>query len=296
MRRPQKFSDMIGQERILSLVQGEGALPRHILLSGPPGLGKSTLAHVLAHERGLPLLNIAGSSSPKQIALQLMHLDTTGYSANGLATGPCAMHLVLIEEADKLHDFTQWHGVLEDRELNPDPMGGLSWLPLFCCVATTNYPNRLPKAFRDRFPLKLRMDPYTEDDLTKMILREFVKMKPEHAQIVASCARGSARLALSYAESVAVHGLDVLVTAYGLDAQGLTDVDRRYLDALRRAGRPLSLNTIASMIQEDPLVVKTEIEPELLRLGLVAIESSGRTLLGMEIRGSRGRCADAYAG
>jgi Holliday junction resolvasome RuvABC ATP-dependent DNA helicase subunit len=117
-----------------------------------------------------------------------------------------------------------------------------------------------------------------------------------NAEIAATAdrARGCARAALDLAETVSRHGVGAF-DLLELDDLGLDNIGRAYLAALASAGRPLSLNTIASMIQEDPQVVKTEVEPYLLRLGLIAIESNGRLLLTAVPKGSRGRASEFYA-
>jgi Holliday junction DNA helicase RuvB len=280
MNQPVKFSDLIGQDRVLSLLKAEAKdVPRHILLYGPPGLGKTTIGRCLANEANMGFLElVAGPSlTPKIVMRKLLALSTNGYSSNGLPGRCHDRHLVLLDEAHKLKDTVQWHTILTDRTLNPDPWNGVSWLPILTVVACTNYPNQLPEPFKSRFGLNFRLEPYEEPELTKIVQRRF-KLGPDMIKEIVRRSRGSARIALEHATTISRHGL-VAFDSLQIDEHGLTPTDRRYLIAMEAAGRPLSLSTVSAMIQEDPAVVRAEIEPYLLRLGLIVITAKGRELV-----------------
>lgn len=290
-----RFDQLIGQSRVVSFLKQEAAHARqtgntvpHVLLFGPPGLGKTTIAECLATECGAQFLKWQAGKllTPKEIARRLMDLDVSGYSKLGQPLGAsAARYVVLLDECHLLTDFDQWHPVLSSQELNPDPHGGVSWLPMLTVVAATNFPNRLPAPFKSRFT-QLRVEPYNVDDLSKIARLADPKLGEAEARDIANRARGSARLAKDYAALYARYGTAAFSTLE-VDGRGLRPIDRSYLDCLGRSNRPLSLNTIAGMIQEDPNVVRSEIEPYLLQLGLIEITSKGRILVG-NVLGSRG--------
>jgi Holliday junction DNA helicase RuvB len=289
--RPQNFSQFIGQSAIKNLVALEikdKNMPRHILLYGMPGLGKTTLARVIANEAGLKFHYWQASKSltQKKMAAELYALDHTGYTKDGQAGASSPRHLVFIDEVHKLVDFETLYPVLEDRIINPDPFGGISWIPFTTFVVATTNPNALPKPFKDRFALKLRLNPYTQNELAALIKWHFGSVTTSDAEQIAKRSRGTARIAVNYAESVLRLGLSYF-DAVEIDANGLSPLDRAVVNVLRRAGRPLSLRSLASLVREDPKVIETEVEPFLLEQGLMEVTAQGRVATGIVNEGSR---------
>lgn len=303
--RPQTLKDYVGQARVRGLVAKElegGAFPRHMLFYGMPGLGKTSLAGVVAREAGLTFHSWQASKemTGRRLTQLLFDLPIIGYTPTGHPVAPgipnsYSKHLVFIDEVHELPEFEPLYPVLEDRTLNPDPNGGTSWLPYTCFIVATTDPNKLPKAFKDRFALDLRLDPYSVEDLGAMIRSHLgtAITKPD-ALNVARRARGNARKALTYAESVIRHGMGYF-EAMGIDSDGLTPLDRAVLDALVRAGRPISLNTLAAMVQESPATLRDVVEPALIAAGRMEITPKGRQAVGALMGGSRGTL-EAYAG
>lgn len=283
IRRPKTFAEYIGQDRAKKLILAElagGRMPRHILAYGLPGLGKTSLAQVVANEAKLQYHGWQASKqmTAKVLGCDLMGLSVTGYSKTGIPGKDADRHLVFIDE---IHNapFETLYPVLEDGVLNPDPYGKASWLPHMCVVAATTDPNLLPWPLRDRFPLKLRLDPYSVEDLAKMIQSKHFDLDEFTAIEIANRSRGNARDAMNYAESVTVHGLEYF-DLMEIDEQGLTKLDRQVLDVLTNAGRPLSLHTIAAMVQENATTIRDVVEPALIGAGLLEITPKGRQVIG----------------
>lgn len=281
--RPKTLADYVGQERAKKLIQAElagGRMPRHILLYGLQGLGKTSLANVIANESGL---TFHGWQASKQMAARtltadLFALSIEGYAKDGTPSKTAVRHLVFIDE---LHNapFETLYPVMEDGILNPDPNGKPSWLPQVCIVGATTDPNLLSGPLRDRFPVRLRLDPYDVGEIAAMVLCKFPRLKDSQAGEIAKRSRGNARDAVNYAESVLLHGLQYF-ELMEIDEQGLTKLDRQVLDVLRLAGRPLSLHTIAAMVQENATTIRDVVEPALIAVGLMEITPKGRQAVG----------------
>lgn len=292
-KRPETLGEYIGQDRAKHLIRVElegGMMPRHTLLYGKAGLGKTSLAQVMAREAGLTFVNWKASKQMTQrwLQSQLMALPAKGYSPGGQPLANAERYLIFIDEIHELAVYETLYEVLEDRVLNPDPHGGISWLPLICFVVATTNPNVLPKPFSDRFALKLRLDPYTVEDLTTLANRAFPDLIAGQGVEIAKRSRGTARICVNLAESVKRHGLEYF-EHMGIDERGCTELDRQVIETLTKAGRPLALNTLANMVQEDPSTIRDLVEPYLITLGLMEITPKGRQATAItSTMGSRG--------
>lgn len=281
---------IIGQERVKRLILKEwasGGLFRHTILFGPAGLGKTTLARAIADLTGSEFVPHTATSAwdARKVESELMRLDITGYSEGGLAGIGAKRYVFFVDEIHLVRSFEPFYEPLSTLQV-VQSSGGYAWIPDTTFVFATSKMNHLPKPFRDRCPLLLRVDPYSEADLTAIVRGKFPMLETEEAAEIARRSRGTARLALNYAESVLRHGgLDYFDDAE-IDEQGLTPLDRQYMDLLRRSDRPLSASTLASMLGESKDTLAEIVEPFLLSLGLIEITTKGRVLTN-NLRGPR---------
>ena len=288
---------MIGQSRIKRLLSaeigtaflGHGTLA-NILLHGGPGLGKSSIARAVAQTCGYEMKEwVVGSDwSAQRIENELFSLPTTGYAANGMPTGKdTPTYLLFLDEVHNLKMST--------AEALYEPMmtghvlanGSKHWLPkIVVCAATTKI-SALPAAFKSRFGLQLRVDPYSLDDLCAIIAGSFPSM-PKHiiAGVSLRC-KGIPRVALQQAQRVQNFGGLAWYDAAGIDENGLDQTDLRYLEILGNSRRPVSLSTLAAMLGEPVSTITEIVEPYLLSKGLVEITPKGRSLVASG-RGERG--------
>lgn len=286
--RPQNLSEFVGQDALRPVLQNaivQAKSGRRLfgptLLYGGPGLGKSSLAAVIAMETATKLLSYTGSVSwtgPK-IKKLLLNLDVRGYKPGGVWQEGATRYTLFFDEIHANHpsSWEAWYSPLEDLEIRDN--GKAFWLPDIQFIFATTLPTKLPKPFLDRLPLQLHLEPYTVDDLCKIVSRLQPKMPSNNVENIASRSCGVARLAINYAQAVADYpgGLEWL-TIMGIDQDGLTTFHRKYLAVLDKVeGRTISLSALASVLREAPAVVQL-FEEELLRQGRIEIGPHGRSL------------------
>jgi len=295
--RPETLAEFIGQEKVreqLSLVLQSavrrGSPPDHVLMAGPPGLGKTTLAHIVAAELGTTLRQTSGPALER--AGDLVALLTA------LEPG----EVLFIDEVHRMARpaeellYTAMEDFRVDVILGKGP--GATAIPLdvapFTLVAATTRSGLLTGPLRDRFGFTARMDFYSAGELERVLTRSArllgVRLQPDGGAEVAARSRGTPRIAnrlLRRVRDYAEVRADGVVTRevaqaalllYEVDALGLDRLDRSVLGVLCRSygGGPVGLSTLAVAVGEEPDTVEEVAEPFLVRAGLLARTPRGR--------------------
>ena len=295
--RPKRLSEFVGQEIVrdqLSLVLdaaiARGKSPDHVLLSGPPGLGKTTLAMIIAAEVNGSLRLTSGPAiqRPGDLAAVLSSLQEGD--------------VLFIDEIHRLARTAEEMLYLAMEDFRVDVMVGKGPgatsiplpLPFFTVVGATTRAGLLPAPLRDRFGFTAHLDYYDESELAQIVVRNAVKLDAmldkDAAHEIASRSRGTPRIANRLLRRVQdwaqVRGSGVLDLAAARAALDVFEVDKRGLDRLDRAvlravcerfgGGPVGLTTLAVSVGEEPETVETVSEPYLVREGFLVRTPRGR--------------------
>lgn len=295
--RPKHLSEFSGQEVVrtqLSLVLdaaiARGAAPDHVLLSGPPGLGKTTLAMIIAAEVNGSLRLTSGPA--------IQHPGDLAAVLSSLQEGD----VLFIDEIHRLARTAEEMLYLAMEDFRVDVMVGKGPgatsiplpLPPFTVVGATTRAGLLPAPLRDRFGFTAHLDYYTHEELAQIVQRNAIKLSAEltndAAMEIASRSRGTPRIANRLLRRVQdwaqVRGSGVLDLAaaqaaldvFEVDEYGLDRLDRSVLDAICRRfnGGPVGLTTLAVSVGEEPETVETVAEPFLVREGFLVRTPRGR--------------------
>lgn len=295
--RPRRLGDFVGQDAVreqlgvaLAAAKGRGEALDHVLLAGPPGLGKTSLANIVAEELGAPFVLTAGPALERKgdVAALLTALE------------PGAVFFV-----DELHRLPRaleeaFYPAMEDFQLpitigqGPGARVVTIDLPRFTLIGATTRSGLLSTPLRDRFGIQFRLDPYGADELARIVERSAsilgVEIASSGAYAIASRSRGTPRVANRLLKRVRdwvqVRGTGVIDDAAAaqalehleIDGEGLDRLDREVLRTICElfAGGPVGLSTLAAAVGEEADTLEDVYEPYLLQRGFLQRTPRGR--------------------
>jgi Holliday junction DNA helicase RuvB len=314
--RPQSLKDFTGQEKVKEILditvqaaRQRGEAMDHVLFIGPPGLGKTTLANIVAQEMGVRFDQTSGPILQKK-------LDLTGILSNIAAN-----QVFFIDEIHRLLPDVEemLYSALEDFRVDivigqgPGARTHALPIPRFTAVGATTRQGLLSAPLRGRFGLVLYLKHYTPEDLTKIVNRSArllsVTIDADAAEEVARRSRGTPRIAnrllrrvRDYAQ-VRAEGHITLAEArtaldlLEVDRFGLDEIDQKIMLTIleKYGGGPVGVNTVAASIDEEPDTIEEVYEPYLMQLGFLDRTPRGRVATGLAFEhfGVRRRTADS---
>jgi Holliday junction DNA helicase RuvB len=301
--RPQTLKEYIGQKKAkenlqvyIQAARQRGEALDHVLLHGPPGLGKTTLAQIIANEMGVNIRKTSGPAieKPRDLAALLTNLNDND--------------ILFVDEIHRLNRSVEeiLYPAMEDGEIDiiigQGPSADSIRLPLkkFTLIGATTRSGQISAPLRDRFGIILKLELYSPEELELIIHRSadllHIGIEPQGAAEIAKRCRGTPRIAnrllkrvRDFAE-VTADGVitksvaDDALTRLDIDHLGLDNIDRRLLSSIimQYGGGPVGLETLAATINEETVTIEDVYEPYLLQQGFLT-------------RTPRGRCATRQA-
>ena len=295
--RPESLSEFIGQERVkqqldlvLQAAKGRNASAEHVLLAGPPGLGKTTLALIIAAEASAPIRITSGPT--------IQHAGDLASILSSLVPG----EILFIDEIHRVSRSAEEMLYLAMEDFRVDVMigkgAGATSIPLelppFTLVGATTRAGMLPAPLRDRFGFTAQLEYYEPSDLKKIVQRSAAKLglliDDHSADEISRRSRGTPRIAnrllrrtrdyaqIHHDDAMSLTSTKAALELYEVDELGLDRLDRAVLAALidKFNGGPVGLSTLALAVAEEPETVDTVCEPYLVRQGFMNRTPRGR--------------------
>jgi Holliday junction DNA helicase RuvB len=297
--RPQSLDEFIGQAQarenlsvFIEAARARSEAMDHVLFFGPPGLGKTTLAQIVARELGVSFRATSGPVIAKAGDLA------------ALLTNLQERDVLFIDEIHRLNPAVEevLYPAMEDYQLDliigegPAARSVKIDLPKFTLVGATTRSGLITKPLRDRFGIPTRLEFYTTEELTEVVRRGArlleLGMTDDGAREVAARSRGTPRIAgrllrrvrdfalVAGREQVDAVAADAALTKLQVDCLGLDTMDRRYLSCIGEtySGGPVGIETLAAALSEPRDAIEDIIEPYLMQIGMVARTPRGRVL------------------
>ena len=295
--RPKKFSDYVGQKSVVESISIAVKASKdrkdtldHSLFHGPPGLGKTTIAHIIAHEMGTKLFHTSGPALERPA-------DVVGLLSN-LKNGD----ILFIDEIHRLSTSVEeyLYSAMEDFRVDFVTGSGAFAktinLPLsqFTLIGSTTRVGMLSAPLRERFGLSYHLDYYSIEELSEVVFRSSkilgVKINEEGANEIANRSRGTPRISnrllkrvrdysqVKYDGKIDKNISSEALEIEGIDELGLDRLDRIYLQTLSKnySGGPAGIQALAATINEDQQTLEDVVEPYLLKIGFIIRTPQGR--------------------
>lgn len=295
--RPKLLQEYVGQEKakgnleiFMQAAKMRGEPLDHVLLHGPPGLGKTTLSNIIANEMGV---NIRITSGPA--------IEKAGDLA-ALLTNLAENDILFVDEIHRLNRAVEevLYPAMEDYAIDiiigkgPSANSVRLDLPKFTLIGATTRAGQLSAPLRDRFGVNLRLELYSPEELSSIVARSAnileVPIEPDGAMEIAKRSRGTPRIAnrmlrrvRDFAQVVAGGVItkkvaDEALTALEVDYLGLDGIDRRMLTSIieNYAGGPVGLESLAATINEESITLEDVYEPYLMQMGFLTRTPRGR--------------------